>query len=635
MTYVDMLQRAPQRISSSATEMSKMPFVNIQSISAIHGQSFSMDITTEIKETVFLEDCQFLRPLNKEIKEILKGCTGKSKTYYENCLLMQVAIFIDGSTSKENMVFAKVNKKRSLRAVVCNNGYILTPRSLVTQFQSLSSWTFCSSIMKPDITIYYYPPQKKVDIRNQRKMLMLIGKIKKHGMPLMFIEEESSRIDQTARSCATKLIELYRLRSARGYNDGPVVGFALPRKKNLDYHEVASASVDFSEMGAEDADVDIVSDDEGEADNSFSISAVTDDGISTAAQPPAQKKPRTQLVTAPVKISVVWSLYQFTTGYMTYQYAESTERLGKEIKEALQQAQDMEKACSDSKTIADYGYLVKLSDDNMLKLHETHLLHKDLQITAVKQLHASPSFVFHLTAVKNGRQHQYVTKIFTDRCAKENFEGVDCTIKDAEPLNICTTLGCKKKYWHIFYFDVLKSPLKRSEARNCIYELGKAVERILNDMHSKLGYAHLDVRLPNICYSDTYEPVLIDVERAQPVDELYVNYMYGKDNCTYPDRLTFGNIDTIQLLWMIFWIEAEQLGCSMEYKYTKLQEVDCSTVEYLKVLQQFILNITNYFRERKIDKANDELKAFWNHVDKNHTGSKMTLKDVLQLQERQ
>ncbi|KAL5503685.1 hypothetical protein EMCRGX_G010674, partial [Ephydatia muelleri] len=143
------------------------------------------------------------------------------------------------------------------------------------------------------------------------------------------------------------------------------------------------------------------SDDEGEADNSFSISAVTDDGISTAAQPPAQKKPRTQLVTAPVKISVVWSLYQFTTGYMTYQNAESTERLGKEIKEALQQAQDMEKACSDSKTIADYGYLVKLSDDNMLKLHETHLLHKDLQIIAVKQLHASPSFVFHLTAVKN------------------------------------------------------------------------------------------------------------------------------------------------------------------------------------------------------------------------------------------
>ena len=181
----------------------------------------------------------------------------------------------------------------------------------------------------------------------------------------MFIEEEFSRIDQTARSCATKLIELYRLRSARGYN-----WFALSRKKNLDYHEVASAYVDFSEMGVEDADVDIISDDEGEADNSFLISAVTDDGISTAALLPAQKKPRTQMVTAPVKISVVWSLYQFTTDYMTYQNAVSAERLGKEMMEALQQAHDMDKACSDSGTIADYGYLVKLSDDNMLKLHE-------------------------------------------------------------------------------------------------------------------------------------------------------------------------------------------------------------------------------------------------------------------------
>ena len=91
------LQRAPHCISSSATEISKMPFFNIQSISAIDVQSLSMDITTRIKETVSLEDCQFLRPLNKEFKEVLKGCTGKSKTYYENCLLMQIAIFIDGS----------------------------------------------------------------------------------------------------------------------------------------------------------------------------------------------------------------------------------------------------------------------------------------------------------------------------------------------------------------------------------------------------------------------------------------------------------------------------------------------------------------------------------------------------------
>ena len=61
-------------------------------------------------------------------------------------------------------------------------------------------------------------------------------------------------------------------------------------------------------------------------------------------------------------------------------------------------------------------------------------------------------------------------------------------------------------------FDLLNEPLSASEACTCLAELVEEIAAALQQLHG-YGYAHLDVRLPNICFRDS-KPVLIDFDRV-------------------------------------------------------------------------------------------------------------------------
>ena len=57
-------------------------------------------------------------------------------------------------------------------------------------------------------------------------------------------------------------------------------------------------------------------------------------------------------------------------------------------------------------------------------------------------------------------------------------------------------------------------PLSRDEARKCIRDFVIQAKRALQELH-KIGYAHVDVRLPNFCFSKDFEAMLIDFDRIQ------------------------------------------------------------------------------------------------------------------------
>jgi hypothetical protein len=68
----------------------------------------------------------------------------------------------------------------------------------------------------------------------------------------------------------------------------------------------------------------------------------------------------------------------------------------------------------------------------------------------------------------------------------------------------------------VFFFQyeaVFFDPLEVSEASSCLLSLVMEVATAIEALHQQ-GFAHQDVRLPNICFSKEFKAVLIDLDRT-------------------------------------------------------------------------------------------------------------------------
>ena len=61
------------------------------------------------------------------------------------------------------------------------------------------------------------------------------------------------------------------------------------------------------------------------------------------------------------------------------------------------------------------------------------------------------------------------------------------------------------------YCRVSYGPLKRAEAQSCLQDFVSQVMVALQEFH-KLKLAHYDIRLPNFCFNENFEVVIIDVD---------------------------------------------------------------------------------------------------------------------------
>ena len=102
-------------------------------------------------------------------------------------------------------------------------------------------------------------------------------------------------------------------------------------------------------------------------------------------------------------------------------------------------------------------------------------------------------------------------------------------------------------------------PLSTSEARECLVPLLKSTKEAIDQIHS-FDFAHLDIRLPNICFRKNdgeVFAVLIDFERVEKY--LSSEDIPDYDSCLYnpldpKDCLTIEQCDFMQLGWMAVWI---------------------------------------------------------------------------------
>lgn len=66
----------------------------------------------------------------------------------------------------------------------------------------------------------------------------------------------------------------------------------------------------------------------------------------------------------------------------------------------------------------------------------------------------------------------------------------------------------------VFEFPLMPYyPMDLDEVSHCMQGFTETVVDAINQLH-RLGFAHADIRLPNICFNDRFEAVLIDFDRA-------------------------------------------------------------------------------------------------------------------------
>ena len=108
-------------------------------------------------------------------------------------------------------------------------------------------------------------------------------------------------------------------------------------------------------------------------------------------------------------------------------------------------------------------------------------------------------------------------------------------------------------------FPAAIPPLSASEARECLVPFLKSTKEAIDQLHS-FDFAHLDIRLPNICFRKNdgeVFAVLIDFEHVEKY--LSSEDIPDYDSCLYrplypKDCLTIEQCDFMQLGWMAVWI---------------------------------------------------------------------------------
>ena len=133
-----------------------------------------------------------------------------------------------------------------------------------------------------------------------------------------------------------------------------------------------------------------------------------------------------------------------------------------------------------------------------------------------------------------------------------------------------------------FKFPKLLKPLTEEQAKECLMCFAKGVFAAIKQLHED-GYAHLDIRLPNICIDPvTFEPVLIDLDRGRKCEEKEDIAKYNQ-SCMYDLRgANAKSHDWRQFGLMLDWIANERSSYNTSYHVRK--DLESITDPFIKEL---------------------------------------------------
>ena len=115
-----------------------------------------------------------------------------------------------------------------------------------------------------------------------------------------------------------------------------------------------------------------------------------------------------------------------------------------------------------------------------------------------------------------------------------------------QPASISETLFFK-------YDRVHSDPLTVEEAKKCLQHFFCEVRSVSGQLHDTYKLAPMDIRLDNICFTQQFKPILIDLDRSEGLGTGRVRHS-SSASCMNRKAMSPEKTDWMQLGWMIAWI---------------------------------------------------------------------------------
>ena len=408
------------------------------------------------------------------------------------------------------------------KAAITTNLAVISNRQ-VFPTEDLALW-MCDIQFQPDVAVYSFTTTNALS--NEDDLKKALNLMQHDSIPLLIIENRSGkRLLSTARQFAIKCIELFRLRRCYGDSSPCVVGFILP-----DLEDEAPQSNSASDEKLE---------------KRISQLKLEKDEIPLERQNLA------------IKVTVGWnSMYlKFDIKYDVLNCDQVMESIHLAIEN--QRGRQL-----DSK--GNFDYFFRLTSEELEEVKDaiskvSDALLKTCDFTQpLQQFPSCVSFVFGLSS-------GYIFKAFPRSTVEREVEVMEKSIRQLQLLEPSKMLLSLLSFQTLivtvdtqyFVFERLHQ-ISRDVAKQCLKQVLTGAKEAIDNLHS-FEAAHLDVRLPNICFKVNDEckkegtVMLIDLERSKKTpskiwkDKSYISCMYRLD-------FSYRQIDYVQLYWMAFWI---------------------------------------------------------------------------------
>ena len=463
-------------------------------------------------------------------------------------------------------------------AVVC--GRQLFPSNNLT-------W-LANSDMHPDVAIYpftelgnLYPLTEVGDTDG----LKALDEMQCNLIPYVGIECRSGKkLLCTAQQCAIKCIELLRLERAYGSSSSEFIGFVLPDLQETSEEDKIARGIASMVVGEQTpvlSDPPAISEIEGlgatmlpeEQTSSNDATTGEEKGIvgtseTSVAEVLAKKKYPLSKQNLAIKVTVTWNSEHLAFD-VKYDVLKCNEVMSS-IHLVIQNQKQKNRSLSNGR----FSHFFKLTDEELEvvkgSIHSS--LKRDKRYAQVlnncnfdkplEQFHSSFSFVFGL---KGKEGLGYVFKTFPSHSLGVPLEITEDKLR-RYPEPLFSQLGLLDKPLlhevigfkdHRYFVYERLHQISPDAAKQCLVQLLEGVKSAIDNLHS-CNFAHLDVRLPNVCLkvepNEKATVMLIDLERSQRVtlsdkwdDTSYIS-------CMYKVGLSYQQIDYMQMYWIGFWI---------------------------------------------------------------------------------
>ena len=517
------------------------------------------------------EDCYYLSDIPR--LDIQKPCPkGCAQSY----AAVAVAKLLDSGCkvewSNNKLVGVKCTNVVSNTGVKCTDCVVVSGCQMFAAMQ-LPPW-LCSTILLPDVAVYPYSGE----IVDHNTMECL----HRTTIPFFLAEYYSLTLLCTAKQLAVKLVIQFQLFRRYGYGGRQVSGIVLPyiskKETTKAEDETLKPMMDMLRITEEDGTTCSSSNKTSQDCKPVKRNAITKQNIAILVTvewncvslkldityTPLKKEDVVETMRRVLTEQV--NLHSQLSSEAKQKFFELTgeelDKLKLNIVKALEEKREEKR--EELRSMEEDEAKIDQYLSRTMKMWK-------VETTTIEQLHSGISFVFRLSCAEE--KISLVLKSFSRNSLKNDLSQVETTLRKKNlKQSLVSSYILNVSGTEFFVFEGLLPPKSRQNAKACLVPLLDSVKVAIDELHQN-DIAHLDIRLPNICFRKDGTAVLIDLERCK--NTISSVWIKESSSCMYREEYSQEQIDHLQVYWMAFWI----LSHPTDLDYHNMDKMDIKKLQ--------------------------------------------------------